>query len=120
MNILNLLKKKDEYFYKAHYRKFIDSAPEYFTFKELNYPSERFGAIITNLMTVENSMVIATVWDLGYVVNGYVTTQDGSLWQIQDVQKDCKNSRSSIMLKSSTQCEFIIGLLKIDNPMGLK
>ena len=120
MNILNLLKKKNEYFYRANYRRYEDSAPQYFTFKELSYPSEKYGNIIFNLMNSENSMVIATVWDLDYKINGFVCTQDGSLWQIQDVQKDCKNSRSSIMLKSSTQCEFIIGLKKIDNPMGLK
>lgn len=120
MNILDLIKNKDGYFYKAHYRRYKDSPPQYFTFKEVTYPSERYGSIITNLMTVENSMVISTTWNCGFVVNGFISTQDGSLWQIKDVQKDCKNSRSTILLRDGTKCEFIIGLIKIDNPMGLK
>ncbi len=120
MNILDLIKNKDGYFYKAHYREFKDSAPQYFTFKEVDYPSVRFSSIISNLMNYEKTMIIQTVWNLGFKVDGYIATQDGSLWLIKDIQQDCKNSRAVSLLKSSPKCEYTLGLVKIDNPMELK
>ncbi len=120
MDILDLLKPQDDYFYEGYYRKFKDSNPKFLKFKEVDSPSERFASIISNLMNYERTMIIQTPWDCGYEVNGYITTKDGRLWQIRDFQKDCKNSRSAILLNHSTKCEFIIGLIEIDNPMGIK
>ena len=120
MDILDLIKNKDGYFFNAYYRKFKDSEPKYFTYKELTNPTEKYSAIINNLMTIENSMIIQTVWDCGYEVNGYITTQDGKMWQIKDIQEDCKNSRAVSFMINSPKREFTIGLVIYDNTKGLK
>lgn len=120
MNILDLIKNKDGYFFKAHYRQYEDSPPKYFTYKELNNPTERFGNVIFNLINVSGSMVIQTVWDCDFKINGFVTTADGAMWQIQDIQKDYKNSRAVSFLTHSPKREYIIGLIKYDNPKRLK
>ena len=120
MNLFDFIKPRDGFFFNATYRKFKDSEPQYFTYKEITNPTERFSSIVNNLMNVSNSMIIQTVWDCNFEINGLIATQDGYLWQIQDIQEDCKNSRAVGVLTKSPQREFTIGLVKIDNPMELR
>lgn len=120
MDILDFLENKDGYFCKGYYRKFKDSAPQYFTYKIITNANERFGNIVTNLMNVANSMVIQTPFNINFEVNGFITTQDGNMYVIESIQKDTKNSRALMWFKESARTEYILALTKIDNPMGIR
>jgi REP element-mobilizing transposase RayT len=119
MDILDFLENKEGYFSKGYYRKYKDSDPKFFTYKIITNTNERFDALINNLMTVNNSVVIQTPFNIDFEINGFVTLQDGNLYLIETIQKDVKNSRALIFFKDSAKTEYILGLIKQDNPMGI-
>ena len=120
MDILDFLENKDGYFCKGYYRKYKDSDAQYFTYKVITNANERFDSLVNNLMNVANTMVIQTPFNINFEVNGYITTQDGNLYLIETVQKDIKNSRALMYFKESAKTEYILGLIKQDNPMELQ
>ena len=120
MDILDFLENKDGYFCKGYYRKFKDSPPQYFTYKIITNENKRFDNLVGNLMNVANTMAIQTPFNIEFEVNGYVTTQDGNLYLIETVQKDTKNTRALMYFRESAKTEYILGLLKQENPMGIR
>lgn len=120
MDILDFIENKDGYFFKGYYRKFKDSAPQYFTYKIISNANEKFDSIINNLMRVSNSMVIQTPFNINFEINGYVSTQEGELYMIETLQKDTKNSRALTFFRESARTEYVLGLIKQDNPMGIR
>ena len=120
MDILDFLENKDGYFCKGYYRKYKDSEPQFFTYKIITNENKRFDNLVGNLMNVANTMAIQTPFNIEFEVNGYVTTQDGNLYLIETVQKDTKNTRALMYFRESAKTEYILGLLKQENPMGIR
>ena len=120
MDILDFIENKDGYFFKGYYRKFKDSEPQFFTYKIITNASEKFDALINNLMQVSTSMVIQTTFNIDFAVNGYISTQEGELYLIENFQKDTKNNRALTFFKKSARTEYTLALMKVDNPMSIR
>ena len=95
---------------------------------EFNYDivndSDRTYAQVLNTIKAEQTIcTIKTNDNCGFKINGYITTQDGVFWQITGIVKHLvnKNSKQALrLLRETAETEFIIRLLEIPNPWGLK
>ena len=120
MDALDFLKPKTEYFLTGSYRKTLQDSPQYFDYSIVDRPSKSFSEVINNLITTKMELIIRTMWDCDFIPNGYIVTQDGKMWIIQEVQTDDNNGEVLWFSAFNPMTEFIITLLEVDNPRGLK
>ena len=120
MDALDILKPRRGFTQTGSYRRYTTDSPDYFEYKDVDYPSKRFGDVINNLITDDNSRVIRTIWDCGYEVNGFICTQDGKTWTIVTIIHDNKNAENLRLLQSNPSAEFVIGLQNVENPKKLR
>ena len=119
MDFLDLIKPKQGFVLTGSYRPKPKCAPMYFEYKTVDYQSARYSEIINNIIATQQGLVVRTIWDCDWQVNGYVSTQDGKLWAIQQVQKDNKNSEVLRTLTENPSDEFLLALIGVDNPEGI-
>lgn len=82
-----------------------------------------YSTILQTMTTEQSFQTIKTNDDCGFAVNSYVATQDGGFWTITGVVKRLikhENKQALRFLKQTIDTEFVIRLLQVDNPMGLK
>lgn len=118
-DIIDLLKPRVNYPYTGSYRRYKHDAPQYFDYKEQDYPSKAFGAVINNLITTEERIVIRTMWDCGFEPQGFIVTQDGKMWVIEQVQDANNNNEAVRFLRHNPTPEFIISLIRVNNEKGV-
>lgn len=119
MDALDFLKPRVNYPYTGSYRRYKHDAPQYFDYKEQDYPSKAFGEVINNLITTRRGLVIRTMWDCGFVPEGFVVTQDGRMWTIEQVQDVNNNNEAVRFLQNNPKPEFIIVLIGVNNEKGV-
>ncbi len=115
MDALDILKPRQSYVLTGSYRETRKSAPQYFEYSIVDYQSKTYSDIINNLIATREGVVIRTIWDLGYKDRAYVSTQDGGLWEIEQVQIDMKNSETLRYFATAPATEFIIALIRVGN-----
>lgn len=120
MDILDILKPRGGYTQKATYRRYQSDDPLYFDYKEVNYPSARFGTIINNLITDDTTQVIESPQDCGYEVGAFIVLQDGSSWTVTTIEKVNNNEENMRIWALNPSTRFIIGLQNTDNSRRLK
>ena len=120
MDILDLLKPRGGYPQKGTYRRYQSDSPEYFDYKEVNYPSARFGQIINNLITSDETQVIETPQNLDYAVGGFIVLQDGTAWTITTLESLHSNEENLRIWAITPSEKYVIGLQNIDNARRLK
>ena len=120
MDALDFLKPKRGFVLTGSYRRYTDDPPQYFEYKNVDYPSKRFGEVINNLIADDNGMVIRTCWDCGWEINGFVVAHDGRMWNVVQVQHDNRNSENLRFLIKNPSEEFILALVGVNNPKELK
>lgn len=120
MDFLDLVKPKAGYPLTGTYRETPQSSPSYFEYAIVDRPSKTYGEITNNLITTKEGLIIRTMWDCGFIIDGRITTQDGKLWTIAQIQTDNNNNEALRILQNNPTAEYIIALIKIDNPWGLK
>lgn len=109
--------RKEEYL-SGHYRETKSSEPIYFEYGVENERSSAYTILSQGLLTVRESTIIRTSWDLGWTVNCFVSTQDGKLWVINDfvTRVAQRNKNVSRLFKSNPATEYVISLVAVDNP----
>lgn len=120
MDLLDLLAPKEEYVLTGTYREKKDGPGAYFEYKEIDYPTRTFGEVIDNIITTQRRMTIRTRWNLDFCINGYVVTQDGRMWIIEQVQSNSFNAQNLRFMQKNPNSEYILSLVGIDNPMGVQ
>lgn len=120
MDALDFLKPQTEYCLSGSYREVPQDKPQYFDYAIVDRPSKSFSDVINNIITTKEGLTIRTMWDCGFVPNGYIVTQDGRMWVIQEIQTDYNNSEALRFSVFNPMSEFIIALTNVDNPRGLK
>lgn len=120
MDITNFLKPRKNEVYSGYYRKYKEVASAYFEYEEVDMPTQTYGTVIQNLMTVQQIKRVKTSWALPFEVEGYITTHDGKMWQVQQIANDCKNSKAFKWFKTAPSCEKTLTLVYVDNPRGLR
>ena len=120
MDMLDLIKPRLGFTQRGTYRRYQSDAAQYFDYKDVDFPSNRYGEVMNNLITDSESRVIKTMQNCGYEVNGFVCTQDGKTWTIVSVIGENKNGETLRILSGNPSEEFIIGLQNLENPRNLK
>lgn len=127
MDLLDILRLKDtEYLTGTYYARQPlspeDSGVE-FSYEQLNPKSKTYAKLINNLEEPSSVTAIRTDDDCGFEINGYIATQDGELWIVQEVLKNVQNDNTKEALRLLTetvQTEYVIRLLKVENPWGIQ
>ena len=115
-DILDLTKRRKKEVFSGEFKVDKQSAPQYFEYKQQNYPSARFSEIINNLITTGRNVIIATSWHLPWKIDSFVTLQSGRTYSITQIDSECYNSENQRFLRESPSCEFILALTVVDYP----
>ena len=118
MDILDLLKPRDKMFCSGEYRKKENSEPEYFEYTTENNKTAAYAMLIQNIASGQKNAVIRTAWALEWKDRGFVKTQDGEYWQVNDYTTEIKRTNENVLriLKTQPSQEYIISLIGVENP----
>lgn len=81
-----------------------------------------FNTVMQNMRLDTERYTIKTCDDCGFKVNGYISTQNGLFWVIEEVIHDEQtngNEEALLTWKTALKTEFIIRLRRVDNPWGI-
>lgn len=109
--------------YYARLPKTSQDAGEPFQYDIVDDNDKTYSLLLNNIQTEQSIQTIKTSDASGFKVKGYVVTQDGALWQITGIIKKLSNPNNKQALRILTETvesEYIIRLIQVDNPMGLK
>ena len=127
MDYLDFLAVSDEEVLTGTYYnrrpKTIDDSGQPFQYDIVNESDSSYAKVLDAIETVREIMTITTNDDCGFKIKGYISTQDGSFWQITGIVKKLvkqENKQALRWLKKTIDTEYIIRLLQVDNPWGLK
>ena len=94
-----------------------------FNYDIVDESDRSYSTLLNNIEEVYEIQTIKTS-DLKDVnVKGYVVTQDGVMWQVSGAIKRLinQNSKQALrFLKRTNETEYIMRLVKVENPWGLK
>lgn len=127
LDFLDFLQIKDEEVLSGTYysRRPITTSDKgiRFQYDILDESNKSYTTLLNNLQTETELQTIKTNDMCGFKVKGYVATQDGLLWQISGIIKRLikpENKQALRILKQTIETEYILRLIKVDNPMELK
>lgn len=128
MSLLDFLKDKSEEYLSANYYPTLPRTPNLaqprpFNYGIVNESDKSYAKLLDQLQTTMKTMTIHTDDNRGFKIDGYVATQDGSLWVIAGLVESLVNENTKQALrfaKKTIQTRYILRLIGVDNPMGLK
>lgn len=94
-----------------------------FSYDIVDENNRAYATMLNTLQTEQAVQTIKTNDLCGFKVKGYVATQDGLFWQITGIIKRLvkrENKQALRLLKQTIETEYVIRLINVDNPMGLK
>lgn len=93
-----------------------------FSYDIVDAPDRSYANLIETLHTDKTVSTIKTSDKVDFKVKGYVRTQDGLLWTISGFIKHPISERKQALriLKETVDTEYVLRLIEVDNPMGLK
>ena len=129
-DFLDLLKIRDKEVFRGTYYKTLPdndgskfTEGETFSYDEVDPKDKRYTKLLDNLEAFTESKTIKTDDFCGFEINGYVVTQEGELYIIANILKTqgANNTKESLrILNQSVMVEYVLRLIKKDNPWGLK
>lgn len=127
MDFLDFLTIKDEEVlsgnYYEEYPMLPSDASEPFQYDIVEETDRSYIKLLDTIKGERAVCTIKTNDNCGFKINGYIATQDGLFWQITGVLKKLvkeDNKQALRILKQSIETEYIIRLIGVDNPKGLK
>jgi hypothetical protein len=103
--------------------KIMGDGGETFQYDIVNESDRTYSRMLEVVKNETSMCTIKTNDECGFKINGYVATQDGAFWQIQGVVKHLvnKNSKQALrLLKETAETEYVVRLIEVPNPWGLK
>lgn len=129
MSVLDFLKERDDepmtgyYYTKAPKPGTVQETGRVtFHYSKATARQQRFGTVITNVRLDSEIYTIRTCDDCGFKIGGYVFTQNGLFWIIEEIHHDEQtkgNEEALLLWRSAVKTEFILRLRRIDNPWGI-
>lgn len=125
-DFLDILHIKDEEVLTATYYPKRPKTPndtgEPFAYDIVAEPRSNYGNIISNLNGVLSYQTIKTNDFANFKVKGYCVTQEGGLWQIEEITKQLITSDNKQALRNIKQIEteYTLRMIEVDNPWGLE
>lgn len=121
-----LVDKTTEFMTGYYYEKYPENRADKrvtFSYRRVNNKSKAYATIMGTMRADSETYVIQTNDDCGYKIGGYISTQDGTFWQISEVIHDEMtqgNEESLILFRTAVESDFTIRLLRVENPWGIK
>lgn len=110
-------------YYKFYPKSYSDN-PIKFNYDILDPETKEYKNLMTNLITTDGGkLAIKTRASIDFMIKGYVLTQDGKMWQIDQSTENPINEQSKGALRffvDTAQTERHLRLLRVDNPMDIK
>lgn len=94
-----------------------------FMYDIVDESNKYYSKILGEIQTEKTTQTIKTNDDCGFKIKGYIVTQDGIMWQIDNLVKrlvKAENKQALRWLKQTVETEYVIRLIEVENPMGLK
>lgn len=93
-----------------------------FDYEILEPNSRSYQMIIGNLAGSGNTLSIKTSDDYEWKEKTFVVLQDSKMYIIESIREDLGNVNKEAfrMLKDVVGIEYVLGLIEVDNPYGLK
>lgn len=96
---------------------------EAFSYDIVDEPRSAYFNLLQSLNTTMSTQTIKTTDIHDVKVKGYCVTQEGGLWQIQEVVKRIKNPKTKYALRviqTTIETEYVLRMVEVDNPWELK
>lgn len=96
---------------------------EAFSYDIVDEPRSAYFNLLQSLNTTMSTQTIKTTDIHDVKVKGYCVTQEGGLWQIQEIVKRIKNPKSKYALRviqTTIETEYVLRMVEVDNPWELK
>lgn len=126
MDFTDLLIDKTTEFMTAYYYERYPETPNdtrvSFSYERLDNKSRAYATIMGTVRADNETYAIRTNDDCNFKVSSYVSTQDGSFWQIREVLHDEQskgNEDSLIWFKKAVESTFTLRLIRVENPWGI-
>lgn len=126
-DLLSLLTiKYDEVLTGTYYNvipKSVEDSGISFQYDIVDESDKAYSGVLDTIKTNQTVCTIKTNDMCGFKVNGYIATQDGKLWQISGIIERIINERTKQalrLLKRTSETVYLIRLLEVPNPWGLK
>lgn len=122
MDFIDLLIDTSEEFLTGYYYKrrpkSKDDGRVTFLYKQLNPNARVFNTVLGNIRADSETYAIKTNDHCGFKVGGYVSTQNGKIWQITEVVTNEQADGANEVLrwfKTAKQSDCSVRLLRVDN-----
>lgn len=94
-----------------------------FDYDIMDEPRTAYYNMLGTLNTTMSTQTIKSTDDVGFKVKGYCVTQEGGLWQIEEIISRIvspKSKQALRIIKTTIETEYVLRMIKVDNPWGLK
>lgn len=106
--------------YYSEYPTLENSAEGFpFRFEHINERRRSYAQPINNLLSKEGRHNIATTATLHFEIGGYVLTQDGKMYSIEEIAEDDDINPQTAFFFSDTHHTKVLSLVECDNPLEL-
>lgn len=126
MDFLDMINPRDDFFFTGFYYermpKTQDDGREVFNYRHINPYSRTFAMMMSAVQNDEQVTAIKTHDDLKWRTKGYVSTQNGQMWIIDQVIMDEQipgYEQSARITKTPASTEYILRLVRVENPWGI-
>lgn len=133
MSVLDFLKESDDEFMTGYYYNYKpdprhtfeqkqEEGREVFKYSQVSGQEKRFSTLLTNVRADTERYAIKTCDDVGFKIGGYVSTQNGGFWKIEDFICDEQTQgyeEALLLFRQSIKKEFVLRLIKVENPWGI-
>ena len=90
-----------------------------FNYERISDKAASYEQPIRNLLTRKKTLTISTTAPIRWKVGGYVLTQSGQMWVVQDLSEDEPiNPQVAYFLRRNLESAKLT-LVEVDNPLGL-
>lgn len=126
-DFLNFIAQDSDEVLSGTYYEKIPKTPDVsgvrFKYDIVDESDKSYAKILDNIKTEQAMQTIKTNDVCGFKVKGYIVTQDDDFWQITGIVKRVvvKKSKYALMFQKETSAtEFVIRLIGVENPWGLR
>ena len=127
MDFLNFLVRKDEEVLKGTYYARQPKTPNDvgvpFSYDIVQESDRTYAKLLDSLESDRTYQTISTNDITNFEIGGYVATQEGGLWIIVNLVSHLavKESKQALrFVKKTAGTEYVIRIMQVDNPWGLK
>lgn len=109
--------RKEEYL-SGYYRSSESGEPIYFEYGIENERSLAYQTLFNGILNSASKLIIRSSWHIGFAINGFISTQDGKLWQINDIMSviSKRNKNANRILSRNPSEEYVMSLTEVQNP----